>query len=348
MAKKAAGEQNNLQTLKEQLKTGAFSTCYVLYGDEDYLRGYYLERLRKKLLNGPAEEFNHHRFTKEGLDWDAVSAAVEAMPMMAERSLVEISDVDLYKEPEPSRVKLIAMLQDIPDYCCVVFTYDTIAFSPDKRLKKLHEALTKAALLVEFAHQSPQEMRAWIRRHALAGGKDIDVATCDHLAFVTDNSMTAMNSELLKLTAYATGPLITKQDINAVVEPTLTAVTFDISNAVADGDYERALLKLRDLMKMQEEPILILGAIAAQMRKLHCAKVLMDNGKGGDSLMRLAGMGDYPARLTMAAARKLTTRFCDRAVLLCLEVDRSMKSSYDAPERLLELLLVRLAQEARS
>lgn len=347
MAKKAAGEQNGLQTLKEQLKTGAFGPCYILYGEEDYLRDYYLGRLRSKLLEGPAEEFNHHRFTKEGLSWDAVSAAVEAMPMMAERSLVEISDVDLYKEPEASREKLIAILQDIPDYCCVVFTYDTLSFSPDKRMKKLHEAVTKAALLVEFTHQSPQEMRAWIRRHALAGGKDIDVAACDHLAFMTDNAMTAMNSELLKLTAYATGPLITKNDINAVVEPTLTAVTFDISNAVADGNYERALQKLRDLLKMQEEPILILGAIAGQMRRLHCAKVLMDNAKGAESLMKLAGVGDYAARLTMTAARKLSAKFCDRAVLLCLEADRGMKSSYDDPERLLELLLVRLAQEAR-
>jgi len=348
MAKKTAANDDALRQFKEELKSGELGRCYLLYGEEDYLRGAYLERLRKKLLSGPAEEFNHHRFTPETLDWNTVTDAVEAMPMMAERTMVELDDVDLFKEPEAAREKLTAILEDIPDYCCLVFVYDTVEYSPDKRLKKLCAALEKNALAVAFRRQSASEIRSWIRRHAMAGGKDIDPRACDYLAFLTGGSMTAMNSELLKLTSYASGSAITKADIDAVVEPTLDAVTFDISNALVDGDFERALAKLRDLFKMQEEPVLILGAVAGQMRRIRCARVLMDHGKGADDLMKLCSMGDYPARLTMGAARKLSAAFCDRAVLLCLETDRGMKSSYDDPQRLLELLLVRLAQEAKA
>lgn len=348
MARKAAPDNGAYQKLKNDLKAGTLEKCYVLHGEETYLREYYLSRMRKKLLSGPAEEFNYHRFTRETLDWDDVAAAVEAMPMMAERTVVEVDDVDLYKEPEAAREKLVAILSDLPDYCCLIFVYDTAAFSQDKRLKKLHKAVEDNVQCVEFRKQSGAELRAWIQRQAQRGGKVLDNPTADYLAFLTDNSLSILQSELQKLTAYASGQQITKQDVDAVVEPTLTAVSFDISNAIVDGSYERALQKLRDLLAMQQEPILLLGAISTQIRRMLYARVLSENGKGADALAKLCGISEYPARLTMEAVRKLSYRFCARAVELCLEADRQMKRSYDDPQRVLELLLIGLAQEARA
>ena len=49
----------------------------------------------------------------------------------------------------------------------------------------------------------------------------------------------------------------------------------------------------------------------------------------------------------MTAARRVTDGFCQRAIELALDTDIAMKTSADEPERLLELLLVRLAQEAQ-
>ena len=58
-------------------------------------------------------------------------------------------------------------------------------------------------------------------------------------------------------------------------------------------------------------------------------------------------MGDYPARKTMSAAGKFSARFCARAAELILETDYKMKTSFDEQDRLLELLILELAQEAR-
>ena len=348
MARKSASDNGAYQKLKSDLKAGALERCYILYGEEAYLRDYYLARMRKKLLSGPAEAFNHHRFTRENLDWDHVAAAVEAMPMMADRTVVEVHDVDLYKEPEASREKLIALLTDLPEYCCLIFVYDTVAFSQDRRLKKLYQAVENHVQCVEFRKQSGAELRAWIQRQAQRGGKFLDNATADYLAFRTDSSLSTLQSELQKLTAYAAGEQITRQDVDAVVEPTLTAVSFDISNAIADGSYERALQKLRDLLAMQQEPILLLGAISTQIRRMLYARILSENGRGAGDLATLCGIGDYPARLTMGAVRQLSYRFCARAAELCLEADRQMKCSYVAPQRVLELLLIGLAQVARA
>ena len=63
--------------------------------------------------------------------------------------------------------------------------------------------------------------------------------------------------------------------------------------------------------------------------------------------MKLCGIPDYPARKTMDAARRFSSDFCRFSAELILETDYKMKTSYDEPERLLELLILQLAQEAR-
>lgn len=72
-----------------------------------------------------------------------LNEAVEAMPMMAERTLIVVTDCDLFKLPEEQRTALIALLNDFPPYCCLVFVYDLIEYKPSKTYKKLYEALDK-------------------------------------------------------------------------------------------------------------------------------------------------------------------------------------------------------------
>ena len=98
---------------------------------------------------------------------------------------------------------------------------------------------------------------------------------------------------------------------------------------------------------MQTEPILILGAVGSQLRRLAYARAVMGAGQGQQALMELTGMKSYPAGLTMTAARRVGDGFCRRAVELCLQADRDMKSSRDDPERILEVLLAALAAEVR-
>ena len=348
MARQAApGADDGLQRLKADLKSGEFQNLYIFCGEEAYLREHYLRLLSGKLTGGPAGAFNEHRFSAENLTPEAFSEAVEAMPMMAERTFIRVDDVDLFKLPEQQRAQYAALLGDLPDYCCVVFTYDTVEFKLNGTMKKLAEVLRKRACIVEFKRQSERELAAWIARHFRAAGKDITDELCRYLIFITDGMMTTLGPEIQKVANYCTTPAVARSDIDAVVTPALKARTFDISNALAGGDYERALRDLRELFAMQEDCNLILGAIGSQMRRLHYAKLITAGGKGQETLMELTGLKSYPAGLTMTAARKTTERFCTRAVELCLQTDRRMKTSFDDPERLLELLVAELAQEAR-
>lgn len=351
MAKKNE-KPETLPVLKQDLKTGQFGRLYLFHGEEHYLRDHYLGQLKKKLLDGPAEDFNYHRFTQENLNWQAVADAVEAMPMMAEHSLVQVDDCDLSRLTESDRETLTGILSDIPTYCTVVFVFDTVEYKVDGRHKKLKEALDRG-LLVEFARQGRRELNTWIRRHFHSCGKEIGDRECEYLAFVTGGTMTALDAEIGKIAAYAGGTTITEQDIRAVVIPVLDADIFDITDGIADGDYEKALLKLRTLLQMQEDPILLLAAIGSALRRLLYARTVMAAGKGEGALAEMlkASTGKTPhpfvLQKTMTTARRVTDGFCASAMSLCMEADKKLKTFSGDARRTLELLLLQLAQEAR-
>lgn len=348
MAKWDSPQDSGYDKLKADIKAKAPGNCYILHGEEAYLRNYELGRLKKLILDDLTSEFNFHRFTQENFSMEALLDSVESYPMMAEKSLVQVDEIDLFSLSEADRERLTTMLEDMPDYCCVVFVYETTEFKPDKRKKKLRDAISAHSTIVEFKKQSERALCEWIWRHFKAFEKEIPQNLCSYLILQTGGSMTLLEGEISKIALYSEQTNITKADIDAVVEPVLEAMVFDISDAIAGGNYTLALTKLQTLLKKQEEPVMIVGAIGSQMRRLNCAKILADHGKGPDALMKLCSIGETPARITMNQARKLSSSFCEKAVLLCLQTDEQLKTSYDDKARLTELLILRLSQEARA
>ena len=335
------------QELKVAIRSKNPGNLYFFHGEEVFLLHHYLEQLRKILLDELTESFNYHRLNSETFDIRALADAVENLPMMAEHTLVQVEDIDLFKLPEDTRSKLTELLCDIPEYCTLIFTYVTVPWKPDKRLKKLWEAVDQNGTIVEFAKQEQRDLIPWVTRHFAAKGKRISTDLCGYLIEITGGTMTALSGEIEKICAYSGADQIKKTDIDAVTEPVMDAVVFQMTDLLGQGQYGAALAKLQQLLKMQQEPIAILGAVGNHFRRISTARTLLDNGRQSGELMKLCGMGDYAARKTMDAARRFRPEFCAKASELVLETDYKMKTSFDDQDRLLELLILQLAQEAR-
>ena len=346
MAKKQA-PANGFQELKQDLKRKEPGRLYMFHGEETFLLHHYLGQLRKQLLDPLTESFNYHRLNNETFQIQSFADAVENLPMMAEATFVQVDDVDPFKMNEADRTKMAEIFSDIPDYCTVVFTYLTATWKPDKRLKKLWEAVD-GGNIVEFAKQDQRDLIAWVTRHFAAHKKRISTDLCAYLIDITGGTMTALSSEIDKICAYSGADEIRKTDIDAVTEPVLDAVVFQMTDQLSAGRYDLALQKLQQLLKMQQEPLAILGAVGGNFRRIATARTLLDNGRNSSELQKLCGIPDYPARKTMEAARRFSPAFCKKAAGLVLETDYKMKTSFDDSERLLELLILQLAQEAKN
>ena len=346
MARKTE-EVSGFQELKSQIKSKQIGRLYFFHGEETFLLQHYLEQIKKQLLDPLTESFNYHRLNNETFDLQTFADAVENLPMMADYTLVQVDEIDPFKLNETDRVRMAEILSDIPEYCTVIFTYLTVTWKPDKRLKKLWEAVSTSGLDVEFEKQSQRDLVAWVTRHFAARKKRITTDLCVYLIDITGGTMTALKGEIEKICSFSGAENIHKSDIDAVTEPVLDAVVFQMTDLLSAGQYTDALMKLQQLLKLQQEPLAILGAVGGHFRRISTARTLLDHGRNASELAKLCSISEYPARKTMEAARKFRPEFCARAAQLILETDYQMKTSFDDNERLLELLLMQLAQEAR-
>lgn len=71
-----------------------------------------VQQLKELLIPGGFEEFNYHRLGGKGLTVQELAETAEAMPMMAEHTLVTVTDLDIFKLDEGQRTALIELLSD--------------------------------------------------------------------------------------------------------------------------------------------------------------------------------------------------------------------------------------------
>ena len=97
MPPKSKPDTSGFEKLKKDLSAGRPDRLYIFHGEETYLRDHYLGRLREAVLTGGLGEFNRHDLSAKDMSPHALEEAVDCLPMMAERTLVEITDFDLFK-----------------------------------------------------------------------------------------------------------------------------------------------------------------------------------------------------------------------------------------------------------
>lgn len=340
MPPKAKPDTASYQKLKKDLASGTVGKLYLFHGEETYLRDYYLNRLKELVVGGGMEEFNLHVLQGKDLTPHRLEETVDCLPMMSQRTLILVYDCDLWKAGEQDREAYRAILSDLPDYCCLVFIYDLIAYKPDARTK-LAAVWKQHGSVVSFARQEQGDLIDWMKRRFRAIGKDIDSELCRYLLFLCGDLMNGLIGEIEKIGAYAKGARVTREDIDAVATPQLDAVVFRMTDAIGAGDFDQAAAVLGDLLRMQEPPIKILFSLGKQMRQLYSARLALEQHKRATDLMEVWGLrNSYPAERLMTSARRFSLAWCRWAVVRCGETDLSMKSSgADGREQLIQLLL---------
>ena len=345
MAKNDSRSRGGYEALRAAIKAGVPANLYIFYGEERYLLQAMVRQLKELLIPGGFEEFNYHRLTGKGLTVQVLAETAEAMPMMAEHTLITVTDMDIFKLDESQRTALIDLLGDFPPYCTLVFLYEQVPYKRDGKMKKLCAALNEYVQEVEFVQQERSDLLKWLKQRICPTGHDIDQTATDQRLFTRGSLMRGLIPEVEKIAAYARHERITVADIDAVAEPVLDARIFDMTNAVTARNYDRAAAILADLLRMQTEPIAILAALGKELRRLYTARLALDGGKDRVWLKELWSMSsDYPAKLLLQAAKNVDHDWCRQAVKRSQTLDRRMKSQRNMDsEGELKLFLMELA-----
>lgn len=335
-------DRSAYKKLRQDLKSGQIEQMYVFHGEEKYLMEQCVTQIRQQLVPEGMEEFNLHTFQGKEIDVTELAATMDNFPMMSERTLIVVTDFDLFGCSEKKKEILTRAISDLPEYLCLIFVYDMLEYKIGTG--KFQNLVKKTAEIVDFAPLEQGDMVDWIRRRFKELGKSIDDADSEYLLFLCGGLMTGLQGEIHKIASYASEPKIARRDIDAVAEPVLEAQVFDITNAIGNRNFVKALGALADLYAMKVKPQQIMGLLCKHLRQMYSARLVLEARKGTPRLMELWNMRtNWQADKLMNCARVCSLTWCRKAVQMAAETDLAMKSSGRDAEELLTEFLLRLA-----
>ena len=335
----------NEDGLKSQLKNGALSGVYMLYGEESYLKQLYVGRIKKLVIDPAFADFNYHEYEGRRASIDDIIMDAQMLPMMSEKSLVIVHDYPLDKE-KTDVDKLKEYFKDVSDTSVLVFWFDSITVDPKANAKwnSIIKAFAEAGDAVNLEKRSEAEIVKLLISYAKKRFCTLDASNARYLISVSGSDLQTLFNELEKICAYVHENEITKKDIDELAVKSLQARVFDLSRFILRGDSDSAYGILRTLFTMKEEPIGILSVISScytDMYRVKCAKAAgcsfddvknYYNYKGRDFLLSNAARNS--AQISVSALRL--------AIDVIAEADALMKSSAVDKNILLEETVAKL------
>lgn len=316
---------------------------YVFYGEEFYLKNYYADKIKEMLVEKDFEEFNFTAVDGKNFSAQTLAEAVECMPVMSERKMIVVRDFDIMKQTQSGIDDFLPIISDLPEYVCLIFVYSEIPYKQDKK-NKLCAYILDNGTVVQFKKNEGAVLNQWIKRRFASYGKDIDKAECEYLAFYSGNLMATLISEIDKVALFSKNDKITKDDIEAAAVKSLDTAIYELTDEIAKGAYDNALRKLRELLSMQYEPIVLSSSVVKQIIKLYSAKLVLSERQSRDYFMRLWDMkSTYPAEKLLRAAANMKLEALRKAVVICGDGDVAMKSQTGDRVIMLETMLLKIA-----
>ncbi len=319
--------------LHRELAEGTIRPAYLLSGAEALYRDDALTALRQAVLAGGPADFNHDRLEASGLTPGALLDAVRALPVLAERRLVEL------REPEERRgggkALLDALTTAVEEVCGQPGTVLVVAATrPDRRARWVRAFREPAAVVTCEPPKGARELVNLAQQEARRLGTRLAPGAGEALAEAVGPQLLLLRRELEKAALHA-GPdqPITRADVEATASVLAEEPVWDLTDAIGEGRTARALGVLHRLLEGGSPPPVLLGALASHFRKLARAR---------------AGR---PAPGHPFAVRKLETqarRYPPARLLACLhaihEVDEVLKGQGALePELALERLVMGLS-----
>lgn len=321
--------------LKAAIKSG-LTGGYLLFGDEDYLKKFYLTKMRESVLADCPPgllDFNLISLTLEDGDFSKLENAIAAPPVMAPRKFVEVipPNAAAWKEKERRLIgEILKDLEGMPDtVLCMLCPKDTLEAGTAKKPNATYKALTASLKPVQVSLQTGEKLRRWAMRHFAEENIGIPDAVCAFLLSRCAPDMMTLTKEIDKVICYVKAhgrDNVTKEDVEFVTSQCIREDAFGLANAVLAGDRTAALYALDVYKKRKEAPSVILYSLSAVMSDLLTVATLADGGADKAEIVRLTRMHEYKAGIYMRAAADFGTPRIAAALSRCLKADRLLKS----------------------
>lgn len=319
------------ERLWSQLKSGEILPVYVLFGVETQLR----DRAVKAIADtgfgeGDLRDFNEDEFSLNSEDnLQRAFAAANQLPMMAARRVIRITDVritaggknDTIKEEHEAVLK--AYLQNPSPSSVVIFVSDDL-----NGVRKMGKLLRSQPGAIEFSVLDDSELAVLARRGFDGHGVKIEDMAVRYLVSLVGPNVRRITNEVNKLSAAAMPDAVVDVDlIDALVPNTREITNFALTDQIVRKNKAKALGILRKILDDGAEPVMLLGLISYNFRRLMMAADMMSRGVDRREVTRVMNLRYSDQEDFLKAARQTGAPKLAQALKRIAETDVALKSS---------------------
>ncbi|MFS0672870.1 DNA polymerase III subunit delta [Ornithinibacillus sp. 179-J 7C1 HS] len=330
----------------KQIKKQSIPEVILLYGTENYFIQKIKELLVKKVLD---DEENLSTYDLTETPIQEVVADVETYPFFGEKKVIIATNAVFLKAksdklPFEHQLSVLEQYIEMPvDYSVLVLVapYEKI----DER-KKISKLLKKNGLVAECNPIKDYELKNWIMNLA----KQLNMTINDDAFETFENELSTdlniIESELEKISLYVgEGGIVTKQVAEEMVSHSVTSSGIRLVDTVIEGNLAKAIAIYKDLEKMKEEPIALIGLLAFQFRTILRVKLLKQKGYSSGQMQKQLGVHPYVIKVALNREAKFTVNKLNYIIDQLTETDAIIKQGRMDKSLAFELLLYNLIKQ---
>ena len=255
---------------------------YLLYGEEPLLLQESADELRAACrTRGYAER---RIFDADaGFDWNLVLAECSSLSLFAEHKLIEIRLAGGKPGSEGATVLRAIAARPPPDTVLLLLA-GKIDWSAEK--SAWFKAIDETGVAVKAWPVRRNELPGWIGKRLREAGFRPDAGAVALLAERVEGNLLAAQQEIEKLRLLAEPGALDARTLAALVTDSARYSSFDLCDRALEGDRAATIRTLQGLRAEGEEIQMVLGAFAAEIRRLMRVAQRHASGESMDQAVR--------------------------------------------------------------
>lgn len=317
-------------------------TNFLLTGEDRYSIEIKTAEIVNSFIESDLKDFNYAHFNEENFSPEQITSALYSLPVMAEKRIVLISDID--RAGADLIEALSRFLRKNVDSTVLILT----GTKTDKRKSFFKDLIAdKRTLSLEFKEKNEREVQQWIKNYIASKGYNI---TSDGLMLFTlslSTSLTQAAAEADKLIEYCGDKTITDDDVEKVLGISKEYNIFKLQTAVVSKDLKKSLVICDNILKNKNnrtDPIavnLFLSRIFVSAFEIGY-NALTKRMTPEKSAYDLGYNNPWRDADTITCAKNYKVTELIRCLRYFLECDIKLKSSYQDPVTAVTLLLEKI------
>ena len=325
-----------MKSIDEDIKNGQFKKIYLLYGDEDYLKKQYRDKLLHALV-AEGDTMNFAKYDGQNVSVGELIDLAETLPFFAERRVILVTDSGFFKSSEE---QLALYFAEIQDTTCMIFVESEV----DKR-SKTYKAAVKAGSAVDFSMPDERMLTSWMMARVKQAGKTMTQEAWTEFFDRTNDSMDHMNLEMEKLLSYVYDKdSISLADVEAICTKQMHSKVFDMISFIASKNLPKVLELYHDMLAAKEPPIRILALIIRQFDQMYLMKDMASQGMNVSTIASKLGSRDFIVRKNLGLARNFTMEQIRALLEDAADLDERAKTGRINDRMAVELLMVQYSK----